>query len=138
VKLKTALKEPIQLPGDTYDFWKKAKEENRYDGEKQNIARQVTEAIEAQFPEAYGKIEVCDIATPFTYERFCGNWKGSWMTEIRADMRKEPYPPTIEGLGGVYFAGQRMMPPGGLPTALLTGQIAVQQLCEDMGVALVE
>lgn len=127
---KTAM--TIQLPGDTYDFWKKAKEENRYDKEKQHIARQIIEAIAAKFPEADGEIEVCDVATPLTYERYCGNWKGSWMTEIKSNMRKEPYPPTIDGLGGVYFAGQRMMPPGGLPTALITGQIAVRQLCQDM------
>ena len=132
---KTAM--TIQLPGDTYDFWKKTKEENRYDGEKQNIARQIKEAVAVRFPEADGKIEVCDVATPLTYERYCGNWKGSWMTEMKPDMRNEPYPPTIDGLGGVYFAGQRMMPPGGLPTALITGRIAVRRICLDTNMQFV-
>jgi phytoene dehydrogenase-like protein len=133
---KTAM--TIQLPGDTYDFWKNAKKEHRYNEEKQKISQQVIAAISIQFPEAAGKIEVCDIATPLTYEHYCGNWKGSWMTEMKSDMRKEPYPPAIEGLGGVYFAGQRMMPPGGLPTALITGQIAVQQLCQDTDTAFID
>lgn len=126
---KTAI--TIQLPGDTYDFWKKFKEEGRYAEEKQSIARQIMTMIAQQIPEADGRIEVCDIATPLTYERYCGNWKGSWMTEMKAGMRMEPYPNTIAGLKGVYFAGQRMMPPGGLPPALLTGRAAVEQLCHD-------
>ena len=133
---KTAM--TIQLPGDTYDFWKKTREENRYAEEKQKIADQVIAAITAQMPEADRQIEVCDVATPLTYERYCGNWKGSWMTEMKPDMEAEPYPAAIEGLDGVYFAGQRMMPPGGLPTALMTGQTAVQMLCHDTDTVFVD
>lgn len=126
---KTAM--TIQLPGDTYDFWKQIKDENRYDEEKRKIADAVISAITAQIPEADGKIEVCDVATPLTYERYCGNWKGSWMTEIKPDMKFKPYPATIKELGGVYFAGQRMNPPGGLPAALMSSRRAVQFLCRD-------
>jgi len=126
---KTAM--TIQLPGDTYDFWKKSKAENRYDEEKQKIANQMKEAIETLFPEAAGKIEVCDVATPLTYERYCGNWKGSWMTAITSDLKMKRYPSVIKGIDGVYLAGQRIMPPGGLPPALMTGRTAVQYLCRD-------
>ena len=121
----------VKVSGDTYDFWKQAQDANRYETEKQSIADQVIQAISTQFPEANGRIEVCDVATPLTYERYCGNWRGSWMTEIKPGVRMEPYPATVEELDGVYFAGQRMMPPGGLPPALLTGRIAVQCLCRD-------
>ncbi len=31
----------------------------------------------------------------------------------------------------LYFAGQRLIPPGGLPIALVTGRAAVEKLCED-------
>lgn len=133
---KTAM--TIQLPGDTYDFWKKSKAEGRYAEEKQSIARRMMAAVSNHIPEAAGRIEVCDVATPLTYERYCGNWKGSWMTELKAGMRTEPYPNTITGLDGVYFAGQRMMPPGGLPPALLTGRAAVEQLCHDTGTIFVD
>ncbi|MDR0334096.1 MAG: FAD-dependent oxidoreductase, partial [Dysgonamonadaceae bacterium] len=121
----------LQLAGDSYDFWKKAKEENRYAEEKQKIADKIIEAIVAQIPEAEGKIEIVDVATPLTYERYCGNWKGSWMTAITGSLNINPYPSTIKGLDGVYFAGQRIMPPGGLPPALMTGRMAVQYLCKD-------
>jgi len=128
-KGKTAM--TIQLAGDAYDFWKKAKEDGRYAEEKQRIADEVIAAIATQMPEVAGQVEVCDVATPLTYERYCGNWKGSWMTEMTPGMKMKTYPAVIEGLSGVYFAGQRMMPPGGLPVALMSGRTAVQYLCRD-------
>lgn len=133
---KTAM--TIFLSGDSYDFWKKMKEENRYVDEKQRIANQVIAAIIAQMPEVDGKIEVCDVATPLTYERYCGTWKGSWMTVIGPNARTKPYPTVIKGLNGVYFAGQRIMPPGGLPNAMLTGMKAVQRLCRDTNIPFVK
>lgn len=132
---KTAM--TIQLAGNTHGFWKKAKLEGRYDEEKRKLAEKITTAIEEQIPEAVGKIEVCDIATPLTYERYCNNWKGSWMTAITADMRREPYPATVDGLDGVYFAGFRMIPPGGLPPAMISGQIAVQYLCAETNIEFI-
>jgi phytoene dehydrogenase-like protein len=126
---KTAL--TVQLPGDTYDFWKKMKEEGRYVEEKQRVGDAVISALEKQMPEMAGKVEVCDVATPLTYQRYCGGWKGSWMTAIKPNLDIQPYPATIDGLEGVYFAGQRMMPPGGFPPAVMSGRTAVQHLCRD-------
>ena len=130
-KGKTAL--TVQLPGDTYDFWKKAKADNSYQKEKQKTADEVIAALGAQMPEIQGQVEVCDIATPLTYERYCANWKGSWMTEMRPGMKMVSYPSVIKGLEGVYFAGHRLLPPGGLPAALVTGRTAIQHLCRDTG-----
>jgi len=126
---KTAL--TATLSGDTYDFWKKAREENRYAEEKQKVADAVIAALSAQIPEIQGQVEVVDVATPLTYERCCANWKGSWMTEMTPGMKMKTYPADVKGLAGVYFAGHRMMPPGGLPVALISGRTAVQYLCRD-------
>ena len=128
---KTAM--TIQLAGDTYEFWKKAREENRYDEEKKKIADAVIAGISAQIPEVNGKVEVVDVATPLTYERYCAGWKGSWMTEMRPGTKMSRFPAVIKGLRGVYFAGHRMMPPGGLPVALTSAWYAVQNLCRDTG-----
>lgn len=105
--------------------------------EKQKLAGVVIEALSELIPETKGQVEVWDVATPLTYERYCGNWKGSWMTEMTPGMRIKNYPAVIDGLSGVYFAGQRMMPPGGLPVALMTGRTAVQYLCRDTGTLFV-
>ena len=132
---KTSLKSI--LPGDTYDFWKKAKEEGRYNEEKEKVANEVLAALISQMPEIEGKVDVIDVATPLTYERFCGNWKGSWMTEMVPGAKMIHYPPVIKGLEGVYFAGHRMIPPGGLPIALVSGRKAVQYLCRDTGTVFI-
>ena len=132
---KTAM--TVQLGGDTYDFWKRARDEDKYKYEKQKIADAVIEALTAQIHEIGDNIEVCDVATPLTYERYCANWKGSWMTEMTPKMKMKSYPAVIKGLSGVYFAGHRMMPPGGLPVALMSGRTAVQYLCRDNGTVFV-
>jgi phytoene dehydrogenase-like protein len=134
---KTAM--TLILGGNTYDFWSAAKENGTYNEEKQKLADEIIAAIEAQIPEAKGKVEVCDVATPLTYERYCGTWKGSYMTDVTPEINmEEPYPPTIEGMEGLYFAGQRIMPPGGFPAAVVTAKIAVEQLCKDKEVAFCE
>ena len=128
----------LVLDGDTWDYWKKAKEEGRYKEEKAKLAETVIAALAERIPEIEGSVEVCDVATPLTYERYCGNWKGSWMSEVAFNMNVgNGYPAAIDGLSGVYFAGQRMMPPGGLPVALMTGRTAVQYLCRDTGTVFV-
>jgi len=77
---KTAL--TIILNGDTYDFWKKTKEKNQYAEEKQKLADAIIDALSTQIPEINGHVEVWDVATPLTYERYCANWRGSWMTAM--------------------------------------------------------
>jgi phytoene dehydrogenase-like protein len=126
---KTAM--TLTLDGDTYDFWKQARQQDRYAQEKQTLADKVIAALSEHIPEMKGKVEVCDVATPLTYERYCGNWKGSWMTEMTPNMQMSEYPYTVDGISSLYFAGQRIMPPGGLPVALSTGRTAVQHLCRD-------
>jgi len=132
---KTAI--TTHLNGDTYDFWKTAKADGSYDGEKQKIADKVVAAIEAQIPEAKGNVEVADVATPLTYERYCGNWKGGWMSQMPPGNKMKTYPAVIDGLSGLYLAGQRLSPPGGLPVALTSGRVAVQHLCKDTGTLFV-
>ena len=84
-----------------------------------------------------GLVDVSDVATPLTYERYCANWKGSWMTDMTPSTKMKSYPAVVDGLSGVYFAGHRMQPPGGLPVALATGRAAVQYLCRDTGTLFV-
>jgi hypothetical protein len=59
------------------------------------------------------------------------------MTEMTPGAGMNSYPAVIDGLSGLYFAGQRMMPPGGLPVALSSARVAVQYLCRDTGTVFV-
>lgn len=119
--------------GDTYDWWKKKKQEGTYEAEKQKLAGAFIAALEKKYPQIKGKTEVWDIATPLTYERYLHSYKGSWMTIMGKGSKMSSYPSKPEGISSLYFAGQRLMPPGGLPTAAETGRSAVQYLCLDTG-----
>lgn len=119
--------------GDSYAFWKKAKEEGRYETEKDILAKQFERALCKRYPQAEGKIDVIDIATPLTYERYTSSYHGSWMT-ISGIGDALSYPGYLKDIKGVYFAGQRIMPPGGLPSALETGRRAAQMVCRQFDV----
>jgi phytoene dehydrogenase-like protein len=119
------------LISSSYDFWKEAKESGRYAEEKEKVAANVIEALSAQMPEIAGKVEFYDVATPLTYERYSGNWKGSWMTMMAHSIRVRAYPPVVSNISGVYFAGHRMRAPGGMPVSAMSGRTAVQYLCRD-------
>jgi len=114
---------------DIYDFWKKAKDEGRYEYEKQALAEQISRAICAKYPQAAGKIEVIDIATPLTYERYTGAYRGSWMGFMNKGDKQTQYPGYLNSIKSLYFAGHRMLSPGGLPVALLSGRHAAQMVC---------
>ena len=119
--------------GDTYDFWKQAKEAGRYREEKDALAAQISRALCEKYPQAAGNIEVIDIATPLTYERYSGAFHGSWMTTTTPEDKMRPYPGTVEHVQGLYFAGHRLMPPGGLPSAAASGRVAAQLVCRQFG-----
>jgi phytoene dehydrogenase-like protein len=119
--------------GDTYEFWKQAKDEGRYDAEKQALAEQVTRALCAQYPQCEGKIEVIDVATPLTYERYTGAYHGSWMAVMEPGDKMARYPGDCKDISGLYFAGHRIMSPGGLPAAAASGRQAAQLVCRQFG-----
>ena len=121
------------LDGDNYDYWKSCKENGIYEAEKQKLAEDFIRILAQKFPQTEGKIAVWDVATPLTYERYLGSYKGSWMTLTGKGASYQGYPITPEHIKNVYFAGQRISPPGGLPPAAETGRKAVQYLCRDMG-----
>jgi phytoene dehydrogenase-like protein len=125
------------LMGDTYNFWKKAKEEGRYDEEKRLLAEQVSRAFCRKYPQSQGKIEVIDIATPLTYERYTGAYHGSWMTVQGPGDKMQNYPGFVKDVRGLYFSGHRIMPPGGHPSALYTGRMAAQLVCRQFGTLFV-
>jgi phytoene dehydrogenase-like protein len=76
-------------------------------------------------------IQMTDVATPLTYTRYTGNWRGAFMTwKLSSDFRrKHPYvPKTVPGLSGFYLASMWTNPPGGVPGAAEVGRQVVQLL----------
>jgi phytoene dehydrogenase-like protein len=119
------------IMGDTYDYWKTAREQGLYEQRKRELFETVRDRFEEQLPAIKGKIAVWDIATPLTYEHYCGSYHGSWMTVTPPRTRRGSYPYTLRGIKNLYFTGHRIMPPGGMPVAVSTGRTAAQYLCRD-------
>lgn len=120
-----------------YDFWKKAKENGTYKEKKEEFAKIFIDRLSKFIPEIKEKLEVIDIATPVTYERYCSSYKGSWMTVWKKGKAKPRIPQKYKEIKNLYFAGQRIFMCGGLPIAVYSGRRAVQLLCKDLGIIFV-
>ncbi|MCR5401108.1 MAG: NAD(P)/FAD-dependent oxidoreductase [Treponema sp.] len=121
------------LLGDSYNYWKKAKEDGTYKEKKAEVAAALIQRLEEFIPEIKDNIEVIDVATPLTYERYTNSFEGSWMSVLGAKMKFANYPIKAKSVKKLYFAGQRQSMPGGLPIAGATGRTAAQYLCRDFG-----
>ena len=120
----------VQFESD-YDFWRALREDMpRYKAEKERIAAAVIEALEQRIPGIGTRSEMTDVATPITWERYTGNWRGSyegWMFDSKTftkSMKK-----TLPGLHNFLMAGQWVNPGGGIPTAIMSGNHTVQLIC---------
>ena len=130
--------------GADLDHWQRLKEQGRdaYNAAKDDVARQVIDLVERAYPGTRDKIEVVDVATPTTYVRYTGNWRGSiegWLLSPENAKAAGPggLPRKLPGLSNFCMAGQWVWPGGGLPSAVLTGRWAGQTLCADAGHAFV-
>lgn len=129
---KTILK--VMFPVD-YDWWKTlAQDPARYRAEKERIADQVAALLDRRFPGLAAQVEMRDVATPLTFERYTGNWRGSyegWLMTTRTFGLQMPK--NLPGLGNFYMAGQWVEPGGGVPTAAMSGRNAIRKICKKDG-----
>jgi phytoene dehydrogenase-like protein len=116
----------------TYSFWETLKgDEERYKAEKERICNAVIAALDKRFPGLAAKVEMSDVATPVTFNRYTGNWQGSfegWLITpetMRMNMSK-----TLPGLSNFYMAGQWVQPGGGIPGGAISGCHVVQLICK--------
>ena len=119
------------LQPHAYDWWKAHKDAGTYRAAKMELEQEVRAVIVECFPELVNKIEVVDIATPLTYARYCGTEKGAWMSVMHPGSNPSELDGRLDNITNVYFAGQRLQMPGGLPVAVLTGRKAVQYICRE-------
>jgi phytoene dehydrogenase-like protein len=130
---KTAL--TIMLDTD-YEYWKRlAQNRKSYLHKKDEIGRTVVELLNQRFPAISSLVEVIDVATPLTFERYTGNWKGSfegWLiTPANSHVLMKPMSQTLPDLRNFYMCGQWVEPGGGLPTAVMSGRRLIKKLCKE-------
>jgi phytoene dehydrogenase-like protein len=127
----------IMLESDI-KYWKElAKDRNVYVQKKDEVAGLIISLLEQRFPGIAEQVEVVDVATPLTFERFTGNWKGSfegWLiTPHNAHTLMKPMKQTVPGLKNFYMCGQWVEPGGGLPTSVMSGRRLLKQICREDG-----
>lgn len=121
-----------------YSYWKRLKQDpEKYKAEKDRVAADVIDLLEARYEGFRDQVEVVDIATPVTTERYTGNWQGSiegWqMTKENSRYVVRNMKRTLPGLDGFYMAGQWLMPGGGLPPAAQLARNVIKQICKRDG-----
>lgn len=126
---KTVLK--VMLTSD-YTYWKSLQENPElYKAEKERIADQIITLLDKRFPGLATQVEMRDVATPVTFQRYTGNWQGTfegWMvTPETWTLRMKK---TLSGLDNFYMVGQWVEPGGGLPPAAYSGRNLIQILCK--------
>jgi len=125
----------VMLPSD-YEYWKKlAVDETAYRQKKEELARTLVGLLDQRFPGISSQVEVVDVATPLTFERYTGNWKGSfegWLiTPGNSYVFMKPMSQNLPGLHNFYMCGQWVEPGGGLPTSIMSGRRLIKNLCKE-------
>ena len=115
----------VMLPSD-YGYWQRIYGHKLYDTEQIQVANQVIEQLEKIYPGIREQIEVTDVATPLSYERYTGNWQGStcgWLlTKSTMKLMLLGMSKTLPGLKNFYMAGQWVEPGGSVPLAALSAR----------------
>jgi phytoene dehydrogenase-like protein len=129
----TTMTVSLNQTAEDYVFWEKLYTQDReqYRREKERIAGEIQKRLEGRFPELRGKIDFLDAASPATYHRYTGAYRGAWMSFMMTPKTKMlMHRGHIRGLKNCFLSGQWLQPPGGLPLAALYGKYAIQRICK--------
>ncbi len=123
----------ISMIRTNYDYWQRIYGHRLYDSEQDQVADIVIDYLETLYPSLRSDIEIIDVATPLSYERYTGNWQGSscgWLlTKQTMPLLITGMEKTIPGLNNFYLAGQWVEPGGSVPLAAMSGRNVIQLVC---------
>ncbi len=125
----------IVMLNSDYDRWVElSTDPQAYAAAKDAACEAVIDALEQRIPGLRSKIEMRDVATPITWNRFTGNWRGSfegWLPSagnLMTEMKK-----TLPGLDNFHMIGQWTVTGGGLPPSVSGGRHVIQRICKKDG-----
>ena len=126
----------IQVMFETeWDHWNELhNDQPRYEAEKERVATELLERLEAHYLSLSSQVEMTDVATPYTWWHYTRNHQGAYMGWLPTpETIMTSLPRTLPGLANFYMAGQWVMPGGGVPPSLYSGRHVVQILCHRDG-----
>jgi phytoene dehydrogenase-like protein len=119
-----------------YDYWKKlSATQEKYQLEKQEIAKIVAKELEKRFLGFFNQIEAVDIVTPVSVEHWTGGYRGfaqPWppSAELAEEINKYGVSKTLPGLQNFYMVGQWAGGTFGISTVCVMGRKLVRELCK--------
>ena len=125
-------KSVIQTQIETdFFYWKNLyeKDRNAYNREKELVLEIYIRILNDIFLGIGEDIEITDIATPVTWERYTGNWQGSyegWVPTVKTF--GVTLPKKLPGLGNFYMTGQWVFPGGGVPMCMAQGKNLIKMI----------
>lgn len=131
-------KTPIKvLLKTTYSQWKALSADRaRYDEEKARVAETVIDVLDSRFSGLRRQIEVIDVSTPLTIERYTGNLHGLQAWGVPGGgmgAMLKGFTRTLPGLSNFHMAGQWAEAMIGISTAAISGRNAVRRICKQDG-----
>ena len=131
----------VELPG-SYAYWKELYygDREKYKQQKQSLAEQVIEILEGHFRGIRNQIEVIDVCTLMTWERYMGGSQG-WFNmpnreyefSVREDPADKKFKTTLPGLSNFYFVGVWATMMGSLFHNANSGKTIIRRICEKDG-----
>ena len=117
------------------DFWIDARKNDRkkYREAKTEFTNKIIDILDTRLNGVKDLIETVDVATPATFERYTGNWKGStqgWLPEKNL-LARSPVGFKLPGLHNFYYSSHWNQPGGGLPIAIKTGRDVTKLICKE-------
>ena len=114
-------------------FWinLRTKDTQGYLAEKQNFTSSIIAMADTMIAGLKDKIEVVDIATPASFNRYTNNWLGSvqgWLPGKNI-IAQSPVRNELPELKDFYFVGHWTIPGGGLPVAIKSARDVAQIIC---------
>jgi len=120
----------------SYEYWADLKShgDDQYNADKNQIASLIINQLERRFPGLHQQVEVIDVATPLTTERFAGSFHGyqAWAIPAQSPMEAlqgKGLSKTLPELENFHMVGQ-WAGGLGLPNVAVMGRKLVQSLCK--------
>ncbi|MFO7881063.1 MAG: NAD(P)-binding protein [Kosmotogaceae bacterium] len=117
-----------------YSYWVELyKDKVKYKEKKEEIAEKIIEVLKKRFPKINEQIEVVDVTTPVTAERFTASSRpyGDKITFSPKEMLKTMFnkPATLTGLNKFYMIGQSVGG-AGIPGCAAMGKNVIKKICK--------
>ncbi len=117
------------------DYWQwLRRDKKRYRHHKDEVAETVIEILDRRYPGFAKAVEVVDVATPVTYQRYTGNWRGAFagwaLTTLKMSMMMgKGMDKTLPGLENFYMIGQWVEPGGNVELSCASGRDVIKDIC---------